>query len=40
MRKSKFTKSQIVAILKEVDNGIPIKNMVRNHGSSVPKCHK
>ena len=40
MRKSKFTESQIVAILKEAYNGIPIKDVVRNHGISVPTYYK
>ncbi|MBO9664166.1 MAG: transposase [Dokdonella sp.] len=36
MRKSRFTESQIVSILKEDDGGIPVKDVTRNHGISVP----
>lgn len=36
MRKSRFTGSQIASILKEADDGLPIKDAVRNHGISVP----
>lgn len=35
MRTSRFTESQIVAILKQADGGVPIKDVVRQHGISV-----
>ncbi|WP_313297304.1 transposase [Diaphorobacter sp.] len=34
MRKSKFRESQIVAILKEGDAGIPVAEVCRKHGIS------
>lgn len=40
MRKSRFTESQIVAILKQTDGGVPIKDVVRQHGISVPTYYK
>jgi len=34
MRKSRFTESQIVEILKEGDAGVPLAEVVRKHGIS------
>jgi hypothetical protein len=37
MRKSRFTESQIVAVLKQVGNGMPVDEVLRKagvHGSS------
>ena len=34
MRKSRFSESQIVAILKEAETGVPIADIVRKHGIS------
>jgi putative transposase len=34
MRKSKFTESQIMAILKQVENGLSVPDVCREHGIS------
>lgn len=34
MRKSKFSESQIVSILKEADAGVPVADLLRKHGLS------
>jgi len=34
MRKSKFSETQIVAILKDAESGVPIADLARKHGVS------
>jgi Transposase. len=34
MKKSRFTDSQILAILKQAENGIPVTELCRQHGMS------
>lgn len=40
MKKSRFTETQIVAILKEGDSGIPIHDVWRKHGISSATYYK
>ena len=34
MKKSRFTDSQIMAILKQAENGVPVSQLCREHGMS------
>jgi putative transposase len=34
MRKSKFSESQIVGILKDAESGVPVADLLRKHGIS------
>ena len=40
MRKSKFTDSQILAIIKQNENGVPVPELCREHGISSATFYK
>ena len=40
MRKSKFTDSQILAILKQNENGVAVQDLCREHGMSSAQFYK
>ena len=40
MQKSKFSESQIVTILKAAESGVPLEELVRQHGFSKASFYK
>lgn len=40
MKKSKYTDSQIVSILKQAEEGIPVPDLCREHGMSSASFYK
>jgi putative transposase len=34
MKKSRYSEAQIVAVLKEAENGVPVSELCRSHGMS------
>ena len=40
MKKSKYSDSQILAILKEADSGVPVPDLCRAHGMSSATFYK
>jgi putative transposase len=40
MKRSKYSESQIVGILKEADSGVPLEDLIRQHGFSKATFYK
>ena len=40
MKKSRFSDSQILAILKQAENGVPVPELCREHGMSSASFYK
>ena len=40
MKKSRFTDSQILAILKQAESGVPVPELCRQHGMSSASFYK
>jgi putative transposase len=40
MKKSRYTDSQILSILKQAENGIPVSQLCREHGMSSATFYK
>jgi len=40
MKKSRYSEAQIVSILKEAENGVPVPELCRTHGTSSAAFHQ
>lgn len=40
MKKSRFTDSQILSVLKQTENGVPVPELCREHGMSSATFYK
>jgi putative transposase len=40
MKKSRFSDSQILSILKQAENGVPVPELCREHGMSSASFYK
>ena len=40
MKKSRFSDSQILSILKQAENGVPVRELCREHGMSSASFYK
>ena len=40
MKKSRFTDSQILSVLKQAENGVPVPELCREHGMSSATFYK
>jgi putative transposase len=40
MKKSKYGDAQIMAILKQAENGVPVSDLCREHGVSSARVYK
>lgn len=40
MKKSKYSGAQIMAILKQAENGVPVSDLCREHGMSSASFYK
>jgi len=40
MKKSRFTDSQILSVLKQAENGVPVPELCREHGMSSANFYK